>query len=482
MEYKALYRKYRPDTFSDVVGQEVITTILKNSIIKNKISHAYLFTGPRGCGKTSIAKIYAKAINCLNPKDGNPCNECQSCKYLTANGEDIIEFDAASNNGVDEIREIRNKVNLATSVCNYKVYIIDEVHMLSISAFNALLKTLEEPPKHVVFILATTDPQKIPSTVISRCQRFELGKLSNKEISDLIIKISKAESVVISEESANEIAFCSDGCIRDAISLLDQVISFSGNKITISEVNKVSYSISWEIIYNLIAALCNGDLENIFVLLKTLEEDNRDYSKVMEKIVIALRNILLYKKAKSYYESLGNNLDDVKKFDDVDIDYIQSLLRAACYESKNINQANNKNIAVDVFLINNMNKRIGPKYIYCPLGNNLSENEFRKKNALINNLLLEGNKACREEFLENIKGVEGSETDKKWNVSIVSEKSILIVCKNEDDIISSVNLFKNTFGKAINDRHLISITDKEFTLVQKNYINMKKRLTILEEE
>ena len=242
--YQALYRKYRPKTFDDVVGQDVVVQTLKNSIMNNKISHAYLFSGPRGCGKTSIAKIFARLVNCKRPNGTNPCGECVCCTQTDDQNLDIIEMDAASNNGVDEIREINNKVNLVPSLGKYKVYIIDEVHMLTIGAFNALLKTLEEPPSHVIFILATTDPNKVPITILSRCQRFDLKKISEDILCNKIDSICKDEKIKISAEAVHEIARLGDGSLRDTLSVLDQVISYSQGEIDVNTVHEVNGSIS----------------------------------------------------------------------------------------------------------------------------------------------------------------------------------------------------------------------------------------------
>ena len=229
MNYKALYRKYRPSLFNEIVGQDHIVKILKNSIIKNKIGHAYLFSGPRGTGKTSTAKIFASTINCLQPVDGEKCGKCAICKL--EENVDIIEIDAASNNGVDEIREIRQNAKLMPNNSKYKVYIIDEVHMLSIGAFNALLKTLEEPPLHVIFILATTEFQKVPLTIVSRCQKFQFKKLTNNDIEKKLHEIVEKENINITDDALTLIAEISDGGLRDAINLLDQASSTVDGKI-----------------------------------------------------------------------------------------------------------------------------------------------------------------------------------------------------------------------------------------------------------
>ena len=232
--YQALYRKYRPFEFKDVVGQDVIVNTLKNAVAYNHVSHAYLFSGPRGTGKTTIAKIFARAVNCLEPEDGLACGKCKNCEYsFSKECMDIIEIDAASNNGVDEIRELRNKVNILPSELKYKVYIIDEVHMLSIGAFNALLKTIEEPPSHVIFILATTDPQKIPSTIVSRCQWYSFKKINNSDIVKKLRQIVDAENISVDVKVLEKIAEASDGGLRDAIGLLDKLRAYATDDITL---------------------------------------------------------------------------------------------------------------------------------------------------------------------------------------------------------------------------------------------------------
>ena len=291
--YQALYRKYRPKTFDDVVGQDVIVRTLKNAVINDKISHAYLFAGPRGCGKTSIAKIFAKLVNCQNSKDGIPCEICVCCTQNNEQNMDIIEMDAASNNGVDEIREINNKVNLVPSLGKYKVYIIDEVHMLTIGAFNALLKTLEEPPKHAIFILATTDPHKVPVTILSRCQRFDLKKISNDSLFERLKYICDSENVSITDDAISLIARLGDGSLRDAIGILDQVISYTDSQITVDDVHDVNGSVSTENISLLVNYVMDNNLTEIIKKIGEYTNRGKSIIKITEEIILFLRNCIL---------------------------------------------------------------------------------------------------------------------------------------------------------------------------------------------
>ena len=293
--YQTLYRKYRPSNFDEVIGQQVVVKTLKNAILNKKLTHAYLFTGPRGTGKTSIAKIFAKTINCSNLNETNPCNACESClQILSKKSIDIIEIDAASNNGVDEIRELRSKASLVPTVGKYKVYIIDEVHMLTQGAFNALLKTLEEPPSHIVFILATTEPHKIPTTIISRCQKFDFKKIAKEDIVTKLKYIIERENVIVDENAYDEIAIQSDGCMRDALSILDQVIAFSDNHVTLEDVHEINGTLPELELIEFIKNMKEQKYEQTFYKIEQYENIGKNYIKLTEEFMSVLRNILLF--------------------------------------------------------------------------------------------------------------------------------------------------------------------------------------------
>ena len=355
MAYKSLYRKYRPTTFDDVSGQTFIIKTLKNAIATNKISHAYLFSGTRGTGKTTIAKIFAKNVNCMNLIDGNVCGKCEICTTENTDDiQDIIEIDAASNNGVDEIRELKNKIKLAPVLCKYKVYIIDEVHMLSTGAFNALLKTLEEPPSHVIFILATTEPQKIPITIISRCQRFDFKKLSIIDIKNRLKYIAEKEHINITDDCLDEIAKMSDGAMRDAIGLLDQVSSFNEDSITIDDIYQISGSVPFKKIYELIDSYINEDIENILKTTEEIYNEGKDFTKLTFDVLSIFKDVLIYYRAPKYFENLNKlNFDEIKKIKEkIDISDLELIIETLENLSRELKLSDYPRILLEMFLIN----------------------------------------------------------------------------------------------------------------------------------
>lgn len=294
MKYQALYRKYRPKTFDDVYGQQIVVQTLKNVIKNNKLTHAYLFVGPRGTGKTSIAKIFAKTINCLHPEDGLSCEKCDMCISNNSNENvDIIEMDAASNNGVDEIREIRNHITLLPTVSKYKIYIIDEVHMLTTGAFNALLKTLEEPPEHIIFILATTEPHKIPLTIMSRCQSFEFKPIPVAIIKERLKYICAQENINIDDKSLNLIAEESNGGLRDAVSMLDQLNAYADGNIKYEDVLLLNGRINDNEIEKFMTEMVNDDLNSVFTKIESWQEEGKNFIYICEDFIRFLRNELI---------------------------------------------------------------------------------------------------------------------------------------------------------------------------------------------
>lgn len=300
MSHQAIYRKFRPKIFDDVLGQEHVTRTLKNQIMSDNIAHAYLFSGIRGTGKTSTAKIFARAVNCIDNHDGNPCNECEICKStLDETNMDVIEMDAASNNGVDDIRELRDKVKFLPVKSKYKVYIIDEVHMLSKGAFNALLKTLEEPPEHLLFILATTEPQKIPATILSRCQRFDLKRISADVIVENMKKICDELNVKYEEKALKLIAANSEGAMRDAQSILDRCISFNDDTVDYETVISLLGTVNYQVVLEAAGAIVDKDIEKTMNLVDSILNSGKELSFFLDELIICFRNMLIIKTTNS---------------------------------------------------------------------------------------------------------------------------------------------------------------------------------------
>ena len=342
--YQALYRKYRPQTFDDVVGQSTVVKVLKNSISQHKFCHAYMFFGSRGTGKTSLSKIFAKAVNCLEPVDGNPCGKCKNC-LIAGEKEcvDILEIDAASNNGVDEIRELRNKINLVPGELMYKVYIIDEVHMLSIGAFNALLKTLEEPPEHAIFILATTDPQKVPETIISRCQCFSFERIATNMIVERLRYVCEQEHILIEDEVLHEIALSSDGGMRDSLGILDKLSSYTDELITMDIYTELNGLITKKDLKMLCDSVFIGDYKSVLTHINNFNNNGRNLVQILSQFMYYLRDLLV-----DYYVN-QNSIE-------YSTELVEKLITNINEKMFDIKKSGNPKIYIEILLLNFMSE------------------------------------------------------------------------------------------------------------------------------
>ena len=357
MSYTALYRKFRPDTFADVKGQDHIVTTLRNQLKANRIGHAYLFTGTRGTGKTTVAKIFARTVNCENPTEDGPCGECRICKAIAAGASmNVIEIDAASNNGVDNIREIVEEVSYSPAEGKYKVYIIDEVHMLSIGAFNALLKTLEEPPSYVIFILATTEVHKLPVTILSRCQRYDFRRISIDTITARLQELTAAENVQVEEKALRYIAKTADGSMRDALSLLDQCIAFHlDRELTYDKVLDVLGAVDTEVFSRLLRYVLDRNVLGCVQLLEEIVMQGRELTQFVTDFTWYLRNLMLVQASDKLEDVIDMSTDNLKRLKEeaawVDMEQIVRYIRIFSELSGQIRYASQKRILVEIALI-----------------------------------------------------------------------------------------------------------------------------------
>lgn len=497
MEYISLYRKYRPKTFSDVVGQEVVVKILKNSILNNKISHAYIFSGPRGTGKTSIAKIFSKAINCLNTTDGDLCNNCENCLQNIDEEIDIIEIDAASNNGVDEIREIRNNVKLMPVHLKYKVYIIDEVHMLSTSAFNALLKTLEEPPKHVIFILATTEFNKIPATVISRCQKFDFKKITNKQIEDRLKYILEQEKKSLNGEVISLIAKLSDGGLRDAINMLDQVISLEKENVTVDDVYNLIGDISEKNIIILLENIVSGNIKETLKNINEYYEEGKNFINICERLQLLIRNIIIFNNTDNYFDKEYEK--KLLDFSHIELEYCEKMSDELFNLINELKRTNNQKIITEISFLKMclmQNKKEEKNIDKIETKNNSKDNEIpiiieekqneekeKNKSIKINNIFCGPSKELKNNFVKNYEKLKEFLSIKEYNSlvnlllkatpQIVTETNVLFTFKNNFDIVLFDNkieeiqdLLRKIFGKKYS---VVAVNNEEYSNILKEY-------------
>ena len=482
MEYQALYRKYRPKTFEEVYGQKIIVETLKNIIKNNKLTHAYLFIGPRGTGKTSIAKIFAKTINCLDAKDGISCEKCELCLNNNKNENvDIIEMDAASNNGVDEIREIKNHVTLLPTISKYKVYIIDEVHMLTTGAFNALLKTLEEPPKHVIFILATTEPHKIPLTIISRCQCFEFKPIPKQIIKDRLKNICENEQINIDEESLELIAIDSNGGMRDAIGLLDQLNAYSAGNIKYEDVLLLNGRVSDDDLYLIFDKIIENDLNNVFEIVDKIELDGKNFIYISEDMIKILRNELINyqtnkesllvtkigkEKILDIILIINKSINDMKNSKDKRIFF--DILIMKIYDELNNNIQTNVRIKKEenfekIVKIEKKVEKIKKKPQKIEKNYDFS-NYIELMNIRLNNILSTANKQDFQKFSEKLKNIENEivNLDDLRIANLLNDFSIKAASSTGIVLSTVENILEDAYKEIINiDKMLSEISNND---------------------
>ena len=510
MSYTALYRKFRPGEFDEVKGQDHIVTTLKNQINADRIGHAYLFCGTRGTGKTSVAKIFAKAVNCEHPVNGSPCGECPTCKAIAAGTSmNVIEIDAASNNGVDNIREIRDEVQYSPTEGKYKVYIIDEVHMLSTGAFNALLKTLEEPPSYVIFILATTEVAKIPVTIMSRCQRYDFHRISIETIADRLSELMKAENIVVEDKAIRYVAKAADGSMRDALSLLDQCIAFHlGEELKYDDVLDVLGAVDIAIFSNMYKTIRENDVARCMNLMEDIIMQGRDLSQFVTDFIWYLRNLLLIKttrdtdKIEDVIEVSKDNIADMMEdAKEADVDTLMRHIRVLSELSNDMKTSTQKRVKAEVTFIKLMRPSMEKpadmteltgriNTLETQLGDAMQVIEKLKSGELIPAGML--NAMGQGTFAgANGAGVSGSEAETsdtkpviKRNYDAVTD-DIRQIASQWNNIISSIddallmNFLKQAYVTVTEDGNSLEIMIK--SLSGYNAISREETVTMLEE-
>ena len=514
MNYLALYRKYRPRSFDDLVGQNEISTIIKNEILNNKISHAYLFSGPRGTGKTSTAKIIAQMVNCSHlDEDGHICGKCSSC--TDENNVDIIEIDAASNNGVDEIRDLRDKVNLVPSYGKYKVYIIDEVHMLTLQAFNALLKTLEEPPQHIIFILATTELHKIPETVVSRCQKFQFLKFTLKDIFDRLRKIADLEKIDISDDCLYEISRLSDGGMRDAINMLDQLSSFVTDSISISDVYNLNGIVSDDDLFEFLLLIKKYEISKIVKFLEKIDREGKKIDLFLCEIIDIFKNVLIFMNNPDYSLELSSKnekmikLSSVFKYKEVydiifELNELYSsfkksdfpLVLLITYFISLSNRFNDDNVATNDVTKDEINDALKSD------NNNLYSSQFfddNVKKIRINNAFASASKEKKNYLLNKWDDLVKKTSDIQYSslAGIINDIEILVVGTNNiiflvkyESLIYRIYNYENDLKKLLFDvfnidYNFVFLVEDEWIYQKKQYISKLKngiKFEIIEED
>lgn len=518
--YQALYRKYRPAKLDEIYGQNTIIKVIKNSILQNKISHAYLFTGPRGTGKTSVAKIFSKIINCENKNNYDACGKCKSC--TEKNNNDIIEIDAASNNGVDEIREIKNKIDLVPANGKYKIYIVDEVHMLTIGAFNALLKTLEEPPSHAIFILATTEPHKIPETILSRCQRFDFKKINNQSIKERLKEISQKENITINEEALIEIARICDGGMRDSVNMLDQLTLLTNKEITVENVHELNGTLREKELESFISNIYCGKTDEIFKKIDDFDQKGKNFAKIIEQIISLLKEILIFKEAPKYFSEKKNEnvnfSEEIKKMNEqIIINYIEEL-------NKSLNQeknTTNKKLVFEIVIIkllqtnvciegvkdNQENKQLKIKNKEKETTKETPKEKIKEKNKIsgeqieqikkirVNNTLAGFSKKLTNQINSKIASLNEYliDSSQRKYISIIldgklkaaSMQSLIFVykTKRESDnfnqkVIEIEKIIKNFLNQ---EYKIVSVDEEEWEKIKQEFNSQKKKYTYITE-